>query len=232
MRQVEANLTPEHPEGLTVGKESLILALYDLDAIRFGEFRWKVHDSHPEAPVLPIYTDFRMLQKEPSAKSTAVHIYKDLLVSLEFDLIAGIPIAAIPLASSLSDRLGVGQITPRLDEKTHGGGAKVDGLREADKGKTAVLVDDLVSFADSKIEAVNLLREAGVVVRDVAVLMDYELGAREELGKHGLRLHSAFTARQMLDFSLRAGKISSDTYAGVQQRFGLAQEYFRQLRSN
>ena len=222
------DLSPQHPEGLAASEESLILSLYDLDAIRFGEYRWKLHDSHPEAPLLPIYTDFRMVQREPSVKSTAVDIYEGLLKSLDFDLIAGIPIAAIPFASSLSDRLGVGQITPRIDIKAHGSGTRVDGLREGDRGKTAVLVDDLVSFSDSKIEAADMLREAGIIVNDVVVLMDYEFGGREELRKRDLSLHSAFTVSQVLAISLRLGKISQQQFEEVKYGLDRAQEYFRE----
>lgn len=224
---IEEGRNPQHPEGLTVEKESLILALYDLDAIRFGDYKWAAHDKHPEAPLMPIYTNFRMLQREPEYKSLAVDIYQDTAEGLEFDLIAGIPTAAIPFSSSFSDRIQVGHITPRMDSKTHGSGASVDGMKPEDKGKTALVMDDLVSFFDSKGTAIDILRDVELLVYDVVVLMDYELGAANEAEKYGVRIHSAFTARQMLDFSLRAGKISSDTYAGVQQRFTLAQAYFR-----
>lgn len=226
---IEARGNPQHPKGLTVGKESLILALYDLDAFRFGNYEWAVHDNHPEAPLMPIYTNFRMLQREPTYKSLAVDIYQDIAEGLEFDLIAGIPTAAIPFSSSLSDRIQVGHITPRMDSKTHGSGASVDGMKPEDKGKTALVMDDVASFFDSKGTAIGILRDVELLVSDVVVLMDYELGAANEADRYGVRIHSAFTARQMLDFSLRAGKISSDTYARVQQRFNLAQTYFQKL---
>lgn len=216
-----------HPEGLTVGKESLILALYDLNAIRFGEYSWKVHDNHPEAPLLPIYTNFRMLRRDPRAKSTGVDIYQNIIEGLSFDLVSDIPTAATPLVASLSDRIGVGQITPKMDSKTYGSGATVDGFKDEDRGKTAVVFDDLVSFFDSKDQALQVLRGVDIVVNDIVVYMDYELARRGEAERHGVRLHSAFTARQMLDFSLRAGKISQQQFDEVKQGFNRAQEYFR-----
>ena len=214
---------------MTAGEESLILALYDLDAIRFGEYRWQIHDNYPEAPLLPIYTNFRMLQREPKYKSIAVDLYESLAEGLEFDLIAGIPTAAIPFASSLSDRIGVGQITPRMDLKTHGSGASVDGMKPDDKGKIALVLDDLVSFFGSKAQATEILRDVDLIVTDAVVLMDYELGANNEASKHKVVLHSSFKARQMLDFSLRVGHISQRTFEQVQERFDRAQEYFRNL---
>lgn len=224
---IEARDNPQHPEGLTVGKESLILALYDLDAIRFGEYRWKVHDDYPEAPLLPIYTNFRMLTHDPKAKSVAVDIYQDLAAGLKFDLIAGIPTAATPFAASLSDRTGVGHITPRMDSKTYGSGDTVDGFMQEDIGKTVLLLDDLKSFFGSKDLALKVLRAVGLLVTDVVIWMDYQLGDPDEPERHDVKLHSAFTARQMLDFSLRAERIPRDTFEQVLQRFNIAQAYFR-----
>lgn len=45
----EARDQLQHPEGLTDREESLILSMYKLDAIRFGEYRWKIHDNRTYA---------------------------------------------------------------------------------------------------------------------------------------------------------------------------------------
>ena len=76
-----------------------------------------------------------------------VDVYEELIRPLQFDLLADVPTAATPLVSSLSDRLGVGMVTPRTDAKTHGSGASIDGLLNSDQGKRAVLIDDLVTMA-------------------------------------------------------------------------------------
>ena len=146
---------------------------------------------------------------------------------LEFDLLADVPTAATPLVSSLSDRLGVGMITPRTDDKAHGTGAKVDGLQQSDKGETAVLIDDLVTRADSKLEAVNILRGNGVSVRDVVVLVDRKQGGGEQLAAAGYRLHSALTMGQMLEFYTRAGKITPDVYKDVTQRLEALNQFLK-----
>lgn len=130
---------------------------------------------------------------------------------------ADVPTAATPLVSSLSDRLGVGMVTPRTDAKVHGSGAKVDGLLETDKGKTAV-VNDLVTRADSKLEAVNVLKENGVVVKDVVVLVDRKQGGAEQLAAEGYALHSALTMDQMLQFYATTGKVNQEVYHDAVQR--------------
>jgi len=207
-----------HPEGLTEAQEALSSQLFEVGAIKFGNFRLKLHDKNPEAPLSPVYIDLRILRRFPEAKTAAVRVYEELVQPLKFDLLADVPTAATPLVSSLSDRLGVGMVTPRTDAKVHGSGAKVDGLLEADKGKTAVVIDDLVTRADSKLEAVNVLKENGVVVKDVVVLVDRKQGGEEQLAAEGYCLHSALTMEQMLQFYARTGKINQNVYHDAVQR--------------
>jgi len=207
-----------HPEGLTEAQEELSLQLFKVGAVKFGDFRLKLHDKNPEAPLSPVYVDLRVLRRFPEAKGAAVDVYEELLRPLKFDLLADVPTAATPLVSSLSDRLGVGMITPRTDAKTHGSGAKVDGLLESDRGKVAVVIDDLVTRADSKLEAVNVLRKNGVSVKDVVVLIDGKQGGEEQLAAEGYALHSALTMTQMLEFYARVGEISQETYRDSRQR--------------
>lgn len=207
-----------HPEGLTEAQEQLSAQLFAIGAIKFGDFRLKLHDKNPEAPSSPVYIDLRILRRFPEAKSAAVNVYQELIAPLQFDLLADIPTAATPLVSSLSDRLRVGMVTPRTDAKAHGTGAKVDGLLDVDRGKTVVLIDDLVTRADSKLEAAGILIAQGLTVNDVVVLIDREQGGREQLASMGLNLHAALTMNAMLAFYTRAGTINNATYQDTMQR--------------
>lgn len=207
-----------HPEALTERQQALSLELLDARAVKYGNFRLKLHDRNPEAPLSPVYIDLRLLRRFPELKQSAVDVYEELVRPLTFDLLADVPTAATPLVSSLSDRLGVGMITPRTDAKTHGTGAKVDGMLLTDRGKTAVLVDDLVTGADSKLEALAILKEQGVRVEDVVVLIDREQGGKAQLAKEGYKLHSALTMNSMLDFYLIEGKISQESYQDIKRR--------------
>ncbi|OGM11547.1 hypothetical protein A2W13_02320 [Candidatus Woesebacteria bacterium RBG_16_36_11] len=209
---------PKHPEGLTTSQKDLAIQLIDIHAVKFGDFRLKLHEQHPDAPLSPIYIDLRMLRRDPKAKGYAVEEYALLVRFIKFDLLADVPTAATPLVSSLSDRLGVGMITPRTDSKGHGTGAKIDGLLPKDVGKKAILIDDLITRADSKIEAVDVLRAQGLKVEDVVVLIDREQGGKEQLEQKGLKLHSVFTMQQLLNFYRRVEIISETQYQDTVQR--------------
>lgn len=215
---VHTELNPMSPEGLTVAQQTLSGRLLDIGAIKFGDFRLKLHESKPEAPLSPIYIDLRMLRRFPDAKTAAVDVYEELIRPLRFDLLADIPTAATPLVSSLSDRLGIGMITPRTDSKTHGTGAKIDGMLATDAGKKAILIDDLVTRADSKLEAAAILKRHIIDVKDIVVLIDREQGGKEQLAREGFELHRAFTMTQMLDFYVKIGRLTKSDYSDIRRR--------------
>lgn len=212
-------------KGLIEARERLLPQLLDIGAIKFGDFRLKLHDKNPEAPLSPVYIDLRVLRRFPEAKSSAIAVYQELVQPLQFDLLADIPTAATPLVSSLSDRLGVGMITPHTDTKTHGSGAKIDGMLDADRGTKAVLIDDLVTRADSKLEAAEILTDNGIIIRDVVVLIDREQGGREQLAAAGFHLYCALTMGEILDFSVRTGKMSKTVYEDTIQRLAALNKY-------
>lgn len=207
-----------HPEGLTEHQEKLLLSLFDIGAIKFGDFRLKLHETYPDAPLSPLYIDLRMIRRFPDTKKVAVEAYRELVAPLQFDLLADIPTAATPIVASLSDMLHVGMITPRTDAKSHGSGAKIDGVTPSDKGKTAVLIDDLVTHADSKLEAAAILQNNGFTVRDIVVLIDRQQGGKEQLEAKGLQLRAACTISQMFAFYERIGKITASQREDIQRR--------------
>ena len=62
----------------------------------------------------------------------------------------------------------------------------------------------------SVIKAIETLEAAGLVVQDVAVLIDRQQGGPEALAAAGYRLHAVLTMTQILDTLQGAGRISLD----------------------
>ena len=78
-----------------------------------------------------------------------------------------------------------------------------------------VVLDDLITTGESKIEAIAPLEAAGLRVNDVVVLIDRESGGREVLARRGYRLHAVLTLRQILDVLAEHHCISQDQRAQV-----------------
>lgn len=196
---------------LTERQKKLALSLFDVGAIQFDfsrGWRLKLHEKHPDAPLSPFYIDLRRLQSKLTVKREAVAALTEQAKGLKYDCIVGIPLAAVPLASSMADKTGKPQITPRMDKKTHGQTGKIDGVFQ--KGEVALVIDDLVTRADSKLEVIRVLEDNELVVKDVVVIFDREQKGAEQLAEKGYTLHAALKIRPALKFYARIGKITQE----------------------
>lgn len=197
-----------HPSGLTPNQQELAKGLMKINAIRFGEFKFAHHKQDPDAKLSPSYINLRMLQSDPDVKDLAVDEYIKILKPLNYDLIAGIPMAITPVASSIQDRLRVGMRTPRLEDKGYGSGDEVDGWTPGDEGKIIAVLDDLVSEGLSKLKAVSVLERMQYRVNDLIVLIDRQRGGLKKMQDLGYNVHYAFTVTQLMDFYLSEGLVT------------------------
>jgi uridine monophosphate synthetase len=175
----------------------LLLALYEAGAVKFGAFRLKLHETNPDAPLSPIYLDLRVTRSFPWLLRNISALLGSKVIHLSPDFVADVPTAATPFASVIAASFNLPMLTPRADAKAHGSSQRIEGSGEP--GRTVVLVDDIITAADSKISSINILRAAGLIVNDVVVFLDREQGGREELIKIGCDLHAILTLSELLD---------------------------------
>jgi uridine monophosphate synthetase len=173
--------------------------LLSAGCIKFGEFTLK------SGLKSPIYIDLRQIIAYPKLLSDIAQAYLPLLSNLQFSRIAGLPYAAIPIATAISIAGNYPMIYPRKEVKEYGTKAEIEGEYHA--GETVVVIDDLATTGGSKFEAIEKLTGAGLVVKDVVVLVDRQSGAKESLEKAGYSLHAVLTISQMLDYWEKADKV-------------------------
>jgi uridine monophosphate synthetase len=203
---------------LTDTQRALAVALLDIGAVRFGAFKLKLHEKSPTAPLSPIYIDLRVIRSFPRAMDVAAEALRELTSDTVFDCYADVPTAATPIVAVLSYKTGRPMISPRLDKKTHGTGATIDGAFKA--GQVALLIDDLITKAESKLEAISSLEANGLLVRDVLVLVDRQQGGVRELAERGYRCRAALGLTDMLDFYHQSQTISEDDYLRTTEYLG------------
>jgi uridine monophosphate synthetase len=184
--------------------------LFEIGAIKFGEFRLKLHDRNPSAPLSPFYLNFRLIRSSPAVMDSVTDLFIELLKPLHFNLLADVPTAAGPIVAVLSFKTKIPMVSPRLGKKEHGTGASVDGLYK--KGDIALVVDDLVTHAESKVEAIAILENEGLIVKDVVVIVDREQGGTEQLRKSGYQLHTIFRLNELLRFYREHGLLAPDSF--------------------
>lgn len=207
-------MSDEMSDEMTATQRAFADALLACGAVKFGAFRLKLHEREPDAPLSPIYVDLRVLRSWPDAMDTAVGVLAEMIMTkqLSFTRYADIPMAATPLVAILMHQTRVPMITPR-EAKTHGIAGTING--DFSLGETVLVIDDLVTHADSKLEAIRVLENNGLKVRDVAVLIDREQGAPEQLAVAGYTLHAALKLSQLLAYWRDSGAIDEATFERV-----------------
>ena len=170
--------------------------------LRFGDFTLKSGISSP------IYIDLRRLIGFPELLVRVGNAFSQVLRSLQFDHLAALPYAGLPIGTAVSLAGDWSMVYPRKETKSYGTHAEVEGVFTA--GQRVVLIDDLATTGGSKFEAIEKLNAVGLTVKDVVVLIDRESGASEDLSKSGYQLHAIFTLTELIQDWHAEGLITQD----------------------
>lgn len=214
--------------------ETLAVELFKAGAVQFGGFKIKHHETNPDAPLSPIFLNLRAERaKNPGPVSEVLLERICYLLSvelhgkgLEYTHVCGVPHAGDPYADRLvkppfSGAHAKGLI--RLSKKTHPDGKReIVGIEEGGfaAGDRVLLVDDLITKADSKLEAIYALEQAGLVVKDVAVAVDRCQGGKQTLEEFGYNTHALYILPEFLGILRRLGHVDHSTVLKVLSYIG------------
>lgn len=182
--------------------KDLILQLYDIGCIHFGEY------VQASGAIFPYYIDLRTIISHPQIFEKVLSAYANILKDLEFDRIAGIPYGSLPTATGLGLRLNYPIIFPRKEVKAHGTRRLVEGKYR--EGETIVVIDDILITGKSVIEGADKLQSVGLNVSDIVVFIDHEEGVKEKLGKNGYRSHAILTISEIAQTLYEAGRVDQE----------------------
>lgn len=179
--------------------QALAGELYRIGAVRFGDFVLK--DSRHS----PFYIDLRVLISQPAVLRRVAQAMVNRAATLQFECLAGIPYAGLPIAVAMSLESDRPLVYPRKEAKAYGTRRLVEGVFQP--GDRALVIDDVITTGGAKLEAIAPLRDAGLVVEHILVVVDREQSGAETLARAGLRLHSVLKVRELFDHLRAAGAI-------------------------
>lgn len=208
IRLEQANVKNKAKEVLSE-KAELITSLFNTGCIKFGSF---VLASGKQSP---IYIDLRRVISFPGLFRKVALAYAEIAQRIKFDHIASVPYAALPAGSVVAWQLGVSMIYPRKEVKQHGTGQTIEGSFEA--GQTAVLIEDVITTGGSIVAAAEVLRQAGIEMKDVIVLVDREQGGDLKMKEIGLSLHSVLKISEIVSILKQQDLIDAQTFKTVMQ---------------
>jgi orotate phosphoribosyltransferase/uridine monophosphate synthetase len=189
--------------------------MWELGCVQFGDF-----SVGRTARNSPVYLNPKLLVSRPDALSrVAALIEAEVLMKIAlrnrqvdpFDLIAGVPIGGLHIATALALQMRVPLIYARTDplslvgEPTH-----IEGIYRP--GQTAIIVDDLTTGGGSLIDTAEALRQQGLFVHDALVLINREQGAARRLQDAGMRLHPVLSLEVLLTYLHEQSRIPGADY--------------------
>lgn len=190
-----------------IDKESLIVSLHELGAVKFGEFTLK------SGVKSPVYLDLRLFVDRPATLRRVARMMQAYATPLKPDRLAAIPMAGLPIGVALSLTMDIPLIYPRPQVKDHGIGRFIEGTYAP--GESVLVIDDVLTRAHSKLETIGLLEAVQLKVTDLLVVIDRQMGGTEALAEKGYRVHTVLTLQEVLDTLLALRRMSPDQHRFV-----------------
>lgn len=188
--------------------------LWDSGAVRFGEF------SIGATQKSPIYVNVRRVISNPRALRHVGQLIAEETRTLSgmlrppiepFELVAGVPMGGLHIATAFSLTADVPMIYPHPRANEHEVYAEIEGTYYP--GQTVLLVDDLITGGTSIVETAAKLREAGLQVHNAVVLLDRQAGGATRLRAEGIRLHPLLRLESLVNYLVSRELITQAQYA-------------------
>lgn len=164
-------------------------ALIACGAVRFGDF------TLASGAKSDYYVDIKRASTDPQVLRL---IGEELAKQVgEAHRIAGMELGAVPLAVAAALQSGAPFLIVRKQTKTYGTTSRIEGAFEP--GMKVLVVEDVTTSGGSSVEAVKVLRDAGLEVTGVVTVVDRESGAAKAFADVGAPFHALVTAKQLLE---------------------------------
>ncbi|PIF47365.1 orotate phosphoribosyltransferase [Chryseobacterium sp. 52] len=189
-------------------KKEFFLECYKLGIIKFGRFTLK---SGIESP---FYVDLRPLASDPKILKNLANYLLEMLPLDNFDLICGVPYAALPMATAMSLESYIPLIIKRKEAKSYGTKKLIEGIYQ--KGQNCLLVEDVITSGKSLVETIAEVEQEDLKVADIVVVLDREQGGKQLLESKGYRVHTLFNISEVCTILQENGELSDEEVKRIQ----------------
>ena len=160
----------------------------------------------------PIYCDNRTILSYPVVRTYIRQQLAELTIEAygKPDIIAGVATGGIAHGALVAQELDMPFAYVRSAAKGHGLQNMIEGVME--KGRTVVLIEDLISTGGSSIQAVNAVKENGNQVKGVVSIMDYGFQKAEDNFKDVCSYYSLCNFDVLIETALEKQFITKENY--------------------
>ncbi|CAH2250451.1 uridine 5'-monophosphate synthase-like [Pararge aegeria] len=183
--------------------KELAVQLFDVGAVRLGDIEAKLGRR------TPIYFDLRVVVSHPKIMMAIAQQLQILGSGIEYDILCGVPYAALPFAAVMSVNTNIPMIMKRKETKMYATKKILEGVFE--KNQNCLVVEDVVTSGGSLLETVNTLRTEGLAVTHAVIVLEREQGGATVLSANGVQVKALFTMTELVKILRDAGRISEKT---------------------
>ncbi|MGQ9595968.1 MAG: orotate phosphoribosyltransferase [Thermoproteota archaeon] len=184
----------------------LVKGIYVVGGFKTGEFKLT------SGGLSPYYVDLRILISRPRLFEMLVDEYVNKMRTIgeEFDIIAGVETAGIPIATLISYKTGMPMVYARSGDRGHGIGRLVEG--ELSEGSRVVIVDDVLTTGNSIRNAAQRIGLVGGSVVYALVFLDRLQNGARRLREAGVKTYSVMDIHEFLIILFENRLIPSSEY--------------------
>jgi orotate phosphoribosyltransferase len=117
------------------------------------------------------------------------------IINFDYDLLAGLEVGGIPIATALSLRTNKPMVFVRKKAKEYGTAKFVEGQNV--ENKKLLIIEDVVTSGGQIISSVEDLRKEGAIIDKAICVIDREQGGKNALKNIGIELFSLFTMNEL-----------------------------------
>jgi len=188
--------------------------LYKNNIIRFGNFTLASGKNSS------YYVDLRLIPGYPHQFRKMIKNLQNLIVEKtgldDFDCLASVPTGGLVVTSALAIEIVKPLIYVRSKPKEHGTTKSIEGKISA--GMKVVMVDDVMTTGTSVLNGINQLKEAGLLVSDLYVIINRLEGGDKALSDIGVQTHQLTDILEITDILFQEKLIDKEIFEKIKNQ--------------
>ena len=188
--------------------------LYKNNIIRFGNFTLASGKNSS------YYVDLRLIASYPHQFRKMIKNLQNLIVEKtgldDFDCLASVPTGGLVVTSALAIEIVKPLIYVRSKPKEHGTTKSIEGKISA--GMKVVMVDDVMTTGSSVLNGINQLKEAGLLVSDLYVIINRLEGGDKALSDIEVQTHQLTDILEITDILFQEKLIDKEIFEKIKNQ--------------
>jgi len=188
--------------------------LYKNNIIRFGNFTLASGKNSS------YYVDLRLIPSYPHQFRKMIKNLQNLIVEKiglgDFDCLASVPTGGLVVTSALAIEIVKPLIYVRSKPKEHGTTKSIEGKISA--GMKVVMVDDVMTTGTSVLNGINQLKEIGLLVSDLYVIINRLEGGDKALSDIGVQTNQLTDILEITDILFQEKLIDKEIFEKIKNQ--------------